>query len=353
MILTATKQLLELNHEQHIGVRTNHAYAEFIGRFGSAEDTKVLLDAFLANPKQRGDLLIPLMTLGNQSTAEALFQNCFTGGELMPEISEDILHCLGYIGYTQAQSVLFHYARESNWYISRAACLGLLHLPCEDIKDEITTEIKKCYGKPLFHEFIPALAIKTNDDALLEEIYQLGNTTASTDCNGGIILGVALYGERGLPYFRQIMQNPHWEAAVEATGSHHCLYIGTQYLGLSLSQLYLEMKQRLGEGANALQEFDIFHSLLYERIERPHIGLRFIQPVKESFKEIYQTLFSWSDSNHNDSLTDIASRHLGDSDDLLRGFYKLENLLRLRVEQEVVEDELRARFLQQNLQTLP
>jgi hypothetical protein len=154
MILSATRQLLQYDSEQHIGDWTNSAYGEFISRFGSAEDAEALLDGFLANPRQRGALLAPLMALGNRATDEALFQNCFTGGELMPGLSEDILHCLGYLGYTEA---------------------------------------------------------------LLEGIFQPGSTTASTDCNGGIILGVALYGAKGLPCFRQIMLSPHWQAGCNKT----------------------------------------------------------------------------------------------------------------------------------------
>ncbi len=200
-MISATKSLLDLykndsNHERKWELK--NIYARSIAQYGSAEDVEVLLPAFLEAVEQREELIEPLMVHGDISTAKTLFTACFKKEQLRSGVPEDILHCLGYLGYLPAQAVLFEYAKSGDYFLSKAACMGLLNLPCDGLERKIEREIKKCYGKHLFPEFIPALAIKTKNESFLPELFQLGQTTTSTDCNSGIILGIALYGEQGL-----------------------------------------------------------------------------------------------------------------------------------------------------------
>lgn len=346
-MLLATKYLLELykndrNHERKAELKK--VYAQAIAQYGSYEDVEVLLPAFLEAAEQRDELIEPLMVLGNVSTAKNLFKACFKKEQLRSGIPEDILHCLGYLGYLPAQSLLFEYAKSEDYYLSKAACMGLLNLPCDGLERKIEKEIKKCYGKHLFPEFIPALAIKTKNDSILHELFQLGQTTTSTDCNSGIILGIALYGEKGFDWFKKIIWNPDWDAVNSSTGSRLSLYIGTQYLGIRLVELYLELKQR--HASNPISElqykhdFNVIKSLLDLQIVRPRIGLRFVSELNESYTQLYTHLFTWSDPNHDDSIIGLASQTFGYGNDIVSRLYEIEKRLLLCMEQEITIQQI-------------
>lgn len=341
-MISATQYLLELykndkNHERKGELKK--IYARTIAQYGSYEDVEVLLPAFLKATEQRDELIEPLMVHGNVLTAKALFKACFQKEQLRSGVPEDILHCLGYLGYLPAQPLLFEYAKSEDYYLSKAACMGLLNLPCEGLERKIEIEIKKCYGKHLFPEFIPALAIKTKNDSLLSELFRLGQTTTSTDCNSGIILGIALYGKQGFDFFKQIIWNPDWEAVSSSTGSKFYLYIGTQYLKIPLVELYLELKKRHDSMAvtdlQRKHNFNVIISLLDLQIVRPRIGLRFICEPDESYTQLYTDLFTESDPNQDDSIIELASQTFGYGHTLVSRLYEIEKRLLLRMEQEI------------------
>jgi hypothetical protein len=351
-MLPATKHLLDLykkdkNQEQKWQLK--NAYIRSIRHYGSQEDVEALLPAFLEEAKQRDELIEPLMIHGDVSTAQALVENCFQGEQLRDGVPEDILHCLGYLGYTPVQQILWEYAQSGDYWLSKAACMGLLNLPCVGLEREIEEQIKKCYGKKLFPEFIPALAIKTNNDSLLEEIFQLGQTTASTDCNGGIILGVALYNKKGFDLFKEIIWNPRWEAYGGGTGSDFCLYIGTQYLKIRCVELYLEMKTRQKDDTAAefqqWHDFLVIETLLAYQIYSPHTGLHFISEVDESYSQLYTDLFTWSDPNHDDSIIGLASKTFGHSDQIVSSLRETQQLLLLCMEQEIERQQFQFKVL--------
>ncbi|MEW6735884.1 MAG: hypothetical protein AB1489_31615 [Acidobacteriota bacterium] len=343
MTLFATKALLHTytatETHAHNYVLQN-AYIRTIAHYGSQEDVDLLLSAFLENPQSRDQLLGPLMILGDTSTAHTIYNHCLEKEQLIEGVSPSVLHCLGYLGYTAVEPILLNYAKSGDYTLSRAACFGLLNLPCEGLENEIEEEIKKCFGKHLFPEFLPALAIKTNNDDLLEQIYELGNTTACTDCNGGIILGVALYGVKGLRLFKEIIWNLRWEADSSSTGSNWCLYLGTLCLGIKLSELYLELKNRLHESVNLLHDFSVLSALINRRIEGQYMGLRFIAENNESYTDLYRAIFIWSDPNWDDSIIGLAHQILGHGDYEVKILYELERRLALRVEYEVEVEEL-------------
>ncbi|HAJ62674.1 MAG TPA: hypothetical protein DCP31_28395 [Cyanobacteria bacterium UBA8543] len=345
-MLPATKCLLDLykkdkNQEQKWELK--NSYIRAIRHYGSQADAEALLPAFLEAAEQREELIEPLMIYGDVSTAQTLVENCFQGEHLRDGVPEDILHCLGYLGYTPVQQILWEYAKSGDYWLSKAACMGLINLPCVGLEREIEEQIKKCYGKSLFPEFIPALAIKTNNDSLLEEIFQLGQTMASTDCNGGIILGVALSGKKSFDLFKKIIWNPHWEAYSGSTGSDFYLYIGTQYLNISCVELYLEMKARQEGGTTAQSQqwhdFLVIEALLNLQIARPHMGLRFISEIDESYSQLYTDFFTWSDPNHDDSIIGLAKKILGDSELRVSSLYEIKKQLALRMEQEIEKQQ--------------
>ena len=341
-MISATASLLELykndkNHQRKLELK--NAYARAITQYGSYEDVKILLPVFIEATEQRDELIEPLMVHGDILTAKALFKACFKKEQLRSGVPEDILHCLGYLGYLPAQPLLFEYAKSEDYYLSKAACMGLLNLPCDGLERKIEREIKKCYGKHLFPEFLPALAIKTKNESLLQELFQLGQTTTSTNCNSGIILGIALYGEQGFDWFKKILWNPDWDTVNSSTGARFSLYIGTQILGIRLVELYLELKKRhtsnLISNFQQKHDFNIIISLLDLQIVCPRIGLRFVPELNESYTQLYIDLFTCSDPNHDDSIIGLASQTFGYGHDIVSKLYEIEKRLLLRMEQEI------------------
>ncbi len=67
---------------------------------------------------------------------------------------------MGRLGHTPAASLLWEHVDDS-YYVSKDACLGLLHLPCEDLRGAIAETLEKHEGSALFPEFLPVLAPKT------------------------------------------------------------------------------------------------------------------------------------------------------------------------------------------------
>lgn len=98
-------------------------------------------------------------------------------------------------------------------------------------------------GKHLFNEFVPALSFKTKREELIEELYQWGSETASVDCNAGILLGIALYGEKTRRLFKKILWDRCWEAFSSSTGTGYWAFVGMQHLQISFAELYKEIKE--------------------------------------------------------------------------------------------------------------
>jgi hypothetical protein len=62
--------------------------------------------------------------------------------------------------------------------------------------------------------------VKTGDPAWLGRLVEWGEGAASTDCNGGLILGIALPGDDSArAAFSLLLWNPRWEAYGGGTGS--------------------------------------------------------------------------------------------------------------------------------------
>lgn len=215
-------------------------------RLGTEEDADAFFTAFLDRPGWQGEMLLePVRVLGREKLARRIVQECFQGDQLREEMSDDILLCLGHMQASQAEALLWPYAAGKlgyHWH-GRQACMGLLHLPCENLKQEIEAGVRACYGKNWWaSEYLPILAYKTGKQDLLEGLYQLGSTTASTDCNGGLVLGIALYGETGRSFFQRLLWDPYWEADASATGTAYATALGCRYLQISPLDLYTNLQ---------------------------------------------------------------------------------------------------------------
>jgi hypothetical protein len=351
-LLPATKGLIDLARQGSLHWSLASAYGATIARLGAREDAWALFAAFLENPAKRAYMLTPIRVLGDGELAHELFQACVQNGRLCDGMPEDILLCLGYMGYVLAESLLWKYVAQKADYgdhgydYGSAACLGLLHLPCVALKEAIAAEITSHSGKNWWDvELLPALACKTGHSSLLEELYQWGSTTASTDCNAGLVLGIALYGEQGSAYFKRLLWNPDWEAHASATGTRHYTYLGCRYLGISLFDLYSELQAHIQRGSSQKQlqyGFKLVESMLGCFIDDdglPHQRLKFLPASPVSAQSVYETLFLWSHPNKDDSIIGLVGQLVESDADtrqsLQQGLYELEQSLLVRIEREI------------------
>ena len=312
-MLRATESLLatmERPRSYGTAAREEDALVEVVRRFGGAEDLAALLAAFLRDPARCEPLLAPIQALGDAATAERLYDRCIAGGALGPEMPEGVLHALGWLGLPGVEEMLFEHARMAvpgmEWGAHVAAVHGLLNLPCASIAAAIGAEVRGYRGKNLFAEYVPALSYKTGDAALLEEIFELGATTASTDCNGGIILGVALYGEAGRPWFLRLMRDPAWEADSTGTGSAVALFDGLRCLGIGIGDLYREVRARLPESEHPRHDLLVLREMLRMWLARRPSPIRGCEGPAETAAEVHRALFAWSTPNTPDGLIELC-----------------------------------------------
>jgi hypothetical protein len=244
--------------------------------------------------------------------------------------------------------MLFDYARMevpgADWGAHASAVDGLLNLPCDSIRDGIRAEVERCYGRNLFPEYVPALAFKTGDPTLLEGIWTLGSTTASTDCNGGIILGIALYGEAGRPYFRRLMWDPYWEADSTATGSLGALYAGLQCLGTGVVDVHRELLARLPDTPHPRGDAAVMLGVLESWLGVRGSAIRGCEGPVERGADVHRALFDGGASGGEtlaDALRAAAARP-GEKERAPSWERLTERVyaLRHRVEQRIAEDAL-------------
>ncbi|GHO41855.1 hypothetical protein [Ktedonospora formicarum] len=348
-LLPATKALIDFTRYDSLHWSLADAYVATIARFGSIEDARLLLAAFLVNPAKRAYMLTPIRVLGNDELAHELFLQCVHHGRLRDEMPEDILLCLGYMGYVPVEPLLWKYVSQEGdhdnhgYHYMRAACLGLLHLPCVELKEAIATAITSHYSKNWWNaELLPALASKTGNSSLLEELYQWGVTTASTDCNAGLVLGIALYGEKGSAYFKRLLWNPDWEAHASATGTRLYTYLGCRYLGISLLDLYAELQTHIQHGSPQKQirhGFSLVEAMLSCFLDDNVLPLKFLPVSPVSAQSVYEALFLWSHPNKDDSIIGLVDQLVESDADtrqsLRHTLYELEQSLLVRIEREI------------------
>ncbi len=289
---------------------------------GDKSDADAILSYYLANPFESDySYLLPVFKrFGDNHFAESIY-NVYQ--ENLKDNSE-ILELLGDLKYEPIKPILAEFVfknPESDYYLSRYSVLGLLNFNCDEYKNQIETAIEKCYGKNLFPEFVPALVCKLkNKKTVLEKLYILGNEFASTDCNGGIILGFSLCGEEGREYFKQTIFNPNWETGYSGTGTTVCSYMGLKNLGITFRELYEDIKQ-ITDKEKLKYSLNVFFALLEIKINDFEIT------KEETFADIHKFLFQRTKNN----LLDLAERT-----DNLKEAYEMQKLIELKMNEEVI-----------------
>ncbi|MCP2327974.1 hypothetical protein HDA40_006481 [Hamadaea flava] len=346
-VSAATQKLLDRYAGASHSGRWDSAAVGVILRHGSPSDADALLPVFLAQPDAGRHLVPVLAKHGDQSTAGRLLAELTDDGRLRDGVPAEVLHAVGLLGYEPAEQMLWQYA-EGPYDEAMNASLGLLHLPCRGVRAEVAAALERHQGAALFPEFLPALAAKTGDPSWLGRLAAWGEDAASTDCNGGLILGIALHGDRARATFTRLLWDPRWEANGGGTGSDRWAYAGARVLGLTMSDLYTGLRARL-DGDLAQEEMrhclETFTALLGGWVGRPWLGLTSAPDPAETPDMLLDLLFEWSTPDRDDSVIGLASSVLDPDDGVLARLYELENELRVRAEHDLEIQTLMSRRL--------
>ncbi len=329
---------------------------EVVLRYGSRSDAEALLPVFLADPTRRKRLVAVFARHGDVRMGERLLEACVDAGRLRDGVPSEVLHAVGYLGCESAQRTAWAHVTgpQCEYDESKDACLGLLHLSCREVQSEIAQALEQHFGAAFFPEFLPVLATKTGDPSWREKLVEWGEEGASTDCNGGLILGVALHGgaahaggaarggDAARAAFIRLLWNPRWEAQGGGTGSDRWAYAGARVLGIGIPQLYGDLVTRLHSDMDTADKrhcLATFTALLHLWVQRTWLGLRMASEPEENSAALCDLLFEWSSPHADDSLMGLADRALGHDDPIIRTLYHLEETLRGAARHEL---ELRA-----------
>ena len=332
-MLRTTRQLLA---ELPVPLDEQDAFCRVIRRRGAVADAEAVLDAFLVDPDARAWLLPIVRALGDGGTARRLFDACVDGEALRDGMPSGVLHCLGHLGYAPAEPVLWRHAiaEPSDHYVVQDACLGLLDLPCRALGPAIAKALSGHEGDNLFPEFLPALAAKTGNPLWLPRLVRWGRDHASTDCNGGLLLGIALFGDR--PAFEAVLWDPRWEADAGATGARRWAYAGARALHIEMAELHAAVRAR--PEPHALR---VLTALLACWVEPPALDLACAPPPRDTARDLQRLLFRWSTPHRDDGLRGLAHDTIADRHDVIHDeLAELERLLRRRASHELELAEL-------------
>jgi hypothetical protein len=338
-ILRATEALIDLVEPRIRGSASRAiACARAIERRGGLADAEALLPVFLAVPARGEYLLGPLMFAGDASVARRLLDACCDERGLRPGMPAGLLHLFGYHGLTEALPILWRYARGdaevcgSYNEVARTngpAVRGLLHLPCDPIRDEIEEAVRSCVGRGYFPAFLPALAARTGNPDLLATLDVI-RCAGPAEQDEGIVLGTALFGEAGRARFEELV----W------TGTDSEVFDGLCIQGISVADVFDAWRERVETGVDPIRGLYVLQALLWYRQSTWHTGFRFAPHPPDTFVELYERIFApASDDDDRAPLPRLAGRHLGrgtDAQDFVVQFDLLEQAYRGRMEEELL-----------------
>ena len=326
------------------------ALIDTITRHGSTADAEAFLSLFIQS--KEAQLLKPLQAHGNAQIAQTLFNHSIENGKLKEDFPPQTLLALGYLQHAQTETVLLAYYKglfnkQLDWDLHVAICLALLNYDCTGYEKVIQEEIEKCLSASLFPEMIPSLAVKTGDDTMLEKLYHHGCTKASSDASAGLLLGIAMFGQKGKELFKKAIYNPNWEAGSTATGNRTYTMMGLAYLQISLAEMFEDMKQLHKDGGNGLpQHLFLLESMLEAKLAGGGMFLvRCIPPHAETYAAVYEALFAPADGNS--IFTYIEQVQVTVWKDLLvQSFERLQELYALQMAHQTELEFLKGKMFQ-------
>lgn len=303
-------------------------FIELFLREGDSDDIEKLTNLFLEEPQNsyRAMVLDVIMTSENEKIAEKLYYNCFENGKLRDGVSPEVLKCLGYMKYEPVKKILVSYIKSNYYSENKNSCIGLLNFDCSEYEDVIIEEIENCFKSSIFNEFVPALASKVKSREYKEIIYEHGRTTASVDCNAGLIAAIALLGEKEL--FKKIIWDEKWEVFDCGTGTGYWSFIGMQILKISFRELYsdiINLVKDKEESAKVKYKLGVLYTLLKSKLEFTVMPFK-ISYLSEKYEEIYKYIFEPEDTL---SLSEILERNISDLE-FINSFAEVRRAIRRR-----------------------
>jgi hypothetical protein len=303
-------------------------FIELFLREANSEDIENLTNLFLESPDNsyRAMLLDVIMTSENDKIAEKIYSNCIEDGKLKHGVSPEVFKCLGYMNYYPIKNILMSYIQSKDYSENKNSCLGLLNFDCSEYEEIIIEEIDKCFKSSIFNEFIPVLASKIKNKDYKEIIYEHGNTIASVDCNAGLIIAVALLGDKEL--FKKILWNEKWEVFDCGTGTGYWSFIGMQILNLSFKELFEDIKKLVSEkevSPKLKYYLGVLYTLLKNKIEFTVMPFK-IKHLNEKYEDIYKYFF---EPDEGISLSEILEKKISDIE-FINSFAELRRLIRRR-----------------------
>lgn len=346
MIQTTEKLVQLLRSDPRIDASILISYCRIISMYGDKEDAAALFHIFTEQPSdyRRTLLLDSVMRCGDLALAEEVDHFCFDQGQLKEGMPSEVLHVLGYMGYEKYIDYMVDCICANDWYLSKDACLGLLHLPCESYQERLESELEKVYGQPLFPEFLPALSFKFTNEQIVPRLLAWGEQ-ASTDCNAGLILGISMFGRTQKEQIKYILMEPFWEMYSTGTGSYWWGYMSMQMVELTFSELISALKDQtpvVQEQADCIPDkrtmehrLDVLHDLLELKLIGDPNPVRFAPLNQERITSLYQDLFQWSNEHEDDSVTGRISSYLGYGHPLLEKYTQLRMRMEMGMKQEL------------------
>ncbi|MEV4512105.1 hypothetical protein AB0K00_24440 [Dactylosporangium sp. NPDC049525] len=304
-MLEITRKLIA-RHARGVGGEHDvwvRAAVRAIRRSGDADDASALLPVFLRDPAAGNALLPVLACHGDPSTAEALLS--------VHERNPEVLHAVGYLGHEAAALILWDQVLRGDWDAQCAAVLGLVHLRCDGI--DVGAELRRHEGHGLFPELLPALAVKTGDPTWAERLLDWGTNHASTDCNGGLLLGLALLGDAGREAFDLALWSPTWETWSGSTGTVRWALRGALAAGLSVTDLRGRFDAHVAAATDPHDRTNavlVLTGVLDCWLDDQWTGLRAAAPPPETKERAYRLLFEG-----DDALDEVAERLVRDARD--------------------------------------
>jgi hypothetical protein len=312
------------------------SYVKSILKLGSKEDAELLLNSYLENPFDfdHSYLLSLFKKFGDRDFAERIFNSVIVQNKLIENADPAILQLIGQLKYEPIKNILFQYGFSkvpTDHSLQTYSLLGLLNFDCGEYVEEITEHIQSCFNKNLFPEFIPALVCKLPDKAsILDQLYELGDQYASTDCNAGIILGFSLCGEEGKKYFKKAIFNSNWETYSGSTGTLRFTYEAMKNLNITFSELYTDIKQ-MPDITKLEYALNVLFSLFSKRL------IDYEDENIDSFRTLYKTFYRWEDPNNSNNLIDLANK-VGKEDNA----YHYEDIFEIKMTEEIIIENCRA-----------
>ncbi len=285
-MLEITRELIG-RHARGAGGRYDvwvRAAVRAIRRAGGPADAAALLPVLLDDPAGGNALLPVLACHGDLSTAEALLG--------VHDRNPEVLHAVGFLGLEAAGVLLWEYVLSGDWDAQCAAVLGLVHLRCEGI--DVGAELRRHEGRGLFPELLPALAGKTGDPGWAQRLLDWGTTRASTDCNGGLLLGLALLGDAGREAFDLALWSPTWETWSASTGTVRWALRGVLAAGLGIADLRGRFDAHVAAATDPLDRTNavlVLTGVLHCWLDDHWTGLRAAVPPPETKERAYRLLF--------------------------------------------------------------